>query len=274
MTISDVIVYIDDKTRGDAAIDLGAAIARRDRAHLTGVFAAPPMRLPAGYEPIMFEPLWQQWRDDTDIAMLRCRQRFDERMQAAGLSAEWREVREGGADMAMLHARYADLAVVARTDKDAPDGMAVTAEDLALDGGRPVLMVPPGAAPSVGRNVVLAWKPAREAVRAINDAIPLLEPGARVTVLVVDPRDTPEHGQEPGADIAAHLARHGFVVTVEVALSGDLDVTGTLLRRATELGADLLVMGAYGHSRLRERVLGGVTRDLLRIAPLPVLISH
>lgn len=274
MTIHDLIVYVDDKTTSDAAIDVATALARRDGAHLTGIFTPPQMRLPMGYDPMMFEPLWQQWREDADLAAARCRQRFDARTQAAGLPAEWRRVGEGVPEAAMLHARYADLAVVARTEKDTPDGVTVTAEDLALDGGRPVLMVPPGAAPAIGRNVVIAWKPAREAVRAVNDAMPLLESGARVTVLVVDPRDTPDHGQEPGADIAAHLARHGFVVTVEVALSGHLDVTGTLLRRAAELGADLLVMGAYGHSRLRERVLGGVTRDLLRSAPLPVLISH
>jgi nucleotide-binding universal stress UspA family protein len=273
MTIRDLIVYVDENAADDAAIDIAAALAGRDGAQLTGIFPVPPMRIPAAYEPIMFEPLWQQWREDCDVAAVRCRQRYEGRLQAAGIDGGWL-VASGGPDAAMLHARYVDLAVVARGKADIPAGMAVSAEELAIDGGRPVLMVPPGSPPTVGRNAVVAWKPTREAVRAVNEALPVLEPGAKVTVLVVDPQDSPEHGEEPGADIAAHLARHGMQVTVEVAQSGHLDVTGTLLRRAAELGADLVVMGAYGHSRLRERILGGVTRDLLRTAPLPVLIAH
>ncbi len=272
MTIRDLIVYVDDNAAGDAAIDIAATLARRDLAHLTGVFALPPMRMPATYEPVMFEPLWQQWREDCDAATRRCRQRYDARLQAAGAEGGW--LVASGAPEAAMHARYVDLAVIARGTPDIPAGMAVVAEDLAIDGGGAVLMVPPGCAPVVGRNVVVAWKPTREAARAINEALAVIEPGARMTVLVVDPGDTPEHGEEPGADIAAHLARHGVQVTVEVALSGHLDVTGTLLRRAAELGADMLVMGAYGHSRLRERILGGVTRDLLRATPLPVLMAH
>ncbi len=273
MTIRDLIVYVDETAADDAAIDIAATLARRDRAHLTGVFPVPPMQIPVACEPIMFEPLWQQWREEADLAAARCRQRYEGRLQAAGAEGGWL-VASGGPDAAMLHARYVDLAVIARGKPDIPAGTAVSAEDLAIDGGMPVLMVPPGTPPTVGRNVVIAWKPTREAVRAANAALAVLEPGAKVTVLVIDPRDSPEHGEEPGADIAAHLARHGLQVTVEVAQSGHFDVTGTLLRRAAELGADLLVMGAYGHSRLRERILGGVTRDLLRTTPLPVLIAH
>jgi len=273
MTIRDLIVYVDGNAVDDAAIDVAATLARRDLAHLTGVFAMPPMQMPVPYDPVMFEPLWQRWREDCDAAAIRCRQRYDARLQAAGVDGGWL-LASGGPDAAMLHARYVDLAVIARGKPDIAAGMAVVAEDLAIDGGGPVLMVPPGCAPVVGRNVVVAWKPTREAVRAANEALAVVEPGARMTILVVDPQDTPEHGEEPGADIAAHLARHGVQVTVEVALSGHVDVAGTLLRRAAEIGADLLVMGAYGHSRLRERILGGVTRDLLRAATLPVLMAH
>lgn len=273
MTIRDLIVYVDESAGDDSLIDIATGLARRDAAQLTGIFPVPPMRLPLGYDPIMFEPLWQQWRDEADLAAARCHQRYETRTAAAGIQGGWL-VATGGPDAAMLHARYVDLAVVARAKPETPDGTTVTAADLAIDSGRPVLMVPPGGPATVGRNAVVAWKPTREAVRAVNDALALLEPGAKVTVLVVDPGDAPDHGEEPGADIAAHLARHRMEVTVEVASSGRLDPGATLLRRAAELGADLLVMGAYGHSRLRERVLGGVTRDILRTAPLPVLLAH
>jgi nucleotide-binding universal stress UspA family protein len=123
--------------------------------------------------------------------------------------------------------------------------------------------------------VVIAWNSAREAARAVHDAMPLLIAAEAVTVLTIDPREGPQgHGELPGADISLHLARHGVKAQVERTVSADLPVGEVLLSRLADLGADLLVMGAYGHSRMRELLLGGATRSLLQSMTVPVLMSH
>jgi nucleotide-binding universal stress UspA family protein len=124
--------------------------------------------------------------------------------------------------------------------------------------------------------VLVAWKPSREATRAVNDALPLLEAADQVTVLVVDTTGPRHHREEaePGSGIALHLARHGIKAVVEQTVAAGQSVADAMLSRAAELGCDLIVMGAYGHSRLRELVLGGVTREILRHMTVPVLMSH
>jgi len=121
----------------------------------------------------------------------------------------------------------------------------------------------------------VAWNATRESIRAVADALPLLVKAEAVEVLVVDHQRRPEgHGQEPGADIARHLAHHGAHVEVRRLSSGGKDVGRLLLSQAAAFGADLLVMGAYGHTQLREWMFGGVTRTVLYEAGLPVLMSR
>ena len=147
---------------------------------------------------------------------------------------------------------------------------------MTLVSGRPILVVPNvGNFADLGRRVVIGWNASREAARAVNDAMPLLTAAETVTVLTIDPREGPRaHGELPGADISLHLARHGVKAEIERTASADLPVGEVLLSRVADLGADLLVMGAYGHSRARELLLGGATRSLLRSMTLPVLMSH
>ena len=123
--------------------------------------------------------------------------------------------------------------------------------------------------------MLVAWNASRAATRAINDAMPLLAGAETVTVLCVDPdEDSRAHGEVPGMDIAAHLARHGVKASVESTVSGGIGVGNALLSRASDIGADLLVMGAYGHTRVRELLLGGATRTILKSMTLPVLMAH
>lgn len=139
-----------------------------------------------------------------------------------------------------------------------------------------MLIVPyAGRFDNVGRRIVIAWSSTREAARAVSDAMPFLESADLVNVLTIDPREGPDgHGELPGADIAVHLARHGVKAQIERTVSAGLPVGEVLLSRIADLGADLLVMGAYGHSRVRELLLGGATRSVLRSMTLPVLMSH
>jgi nucleotide-binding universal stress UspA family protein len=122
---------------------------------------------------------------------------------------------------------------------------------------------------------LVGWNASREASRAVHDALPLLAKAESTCVFLANPkRGLAAHGEEPGADIARHLARHGLKVEVAKTIADDVADSALLLNHASDMGADLLVMGAYGHSRLREFILGGVTRSLLREMTVPVLLSH
>lgn len=175
-----------------------------------------------------------------------------------------------------LHAHYADVAVVPSLTADDSAQVHDFFQDLLLDSGRPVLVVPPAArTDAVPKRVVVAWRPTRESARAVHDAMPVLERAEQVDVLVVDPKvGETAHGEEPGADIAAHLARHGVRVQAVARPSQGASVGAAILDYAERSGADWIVAGGYGHSRLRERMLGGATRDLLHTVSLPVLFSH
>ena len=157
----------------------------------------------------------------------------------------------------VLHARYADLAVLGQADPDNPPLGAGVVEAVLLGSGRPALVVPFIGAESVGQRVLVAWNATREAARALNDAMPLLAQAEKVTVLSVNPeRGIGGEGDLPAADIALHLARHGVKAEAAHTTAEDVSVGDILLSRAADLGADLIVMGGYGHSRAREFVLG------------------
>ncbi len=183
---------------------------------------------------------------------------------------------------AALQARYADLTVLPTMPRDGAEKMLVHDyfHDVLRYSGRPVLVVPDGSTATLPpRRVVIAWKPTRETSRAVADAMPLLHKADAVDVLVIDPvvgerARSGGHGDEPGADIAAHLARHGLRVEVITRPSMNFSVAYAVLEYACTVGADLVVAGGYGHSRLREALLGGTTRELLQTTHLPVLFSH
>lgn len=179
---------------------------------------------------------------------------------------EWRPI--SGLKQLALHARYADLTIVGQASSGASDHITETL----MSTGRPLLAVPRhGRFPNVGHRVLVAWNASREATRAVFDSLPLLAGAANVTVMTMDAEDD---DRVPGADIGLTLARHGIKVDVVRSTLGDIDAGNALLSRAADQGADLLVMGAFGHSPLREKMLGGATRHILDHMTVPVLLSH
>lgn len=279
MAFKNLLVHLDPSKsslrRGEAAIALAAAHG----AHLTALAAVPAPSLPSYVEAQIPESVLEQARQSLLADIGRIGDAFAARAKAEGIGFEVRKevAREPLADVVARHARYADLVIMGQSDPDDPlTGEPELAEDVVLGGGRPVLMVPYiGALQPPGRKVVVAWDAGREAARAVADAMPMLEKAEQVLVLIVNPRRGPAaHGAEPGADIATHLARHGIKVDVKVYTQRDLSISDMLLSRIADEGADMVVLGAYGHARMRELVLGGVTRDMLRSMTVPLFMSH
>ena len=179
-------------------------------------------------------------------------------------------------DEIVAHARVADLIVIARAERYDSARRALL-EDVLFKSGRPVFLIPPGFEPTPreARRVLVAWNASAEATHAIVAALPLLREAAQVIVATVDAKPSRAgHAERPGNDIAAYLARHGVQVEVHNIDSVGRSEAKSLLDDAVAFDADLIVMGAYGHSRAREFLFGGVTRELLESSTIPLLLAH
>jgi nucleotide-binding universal stress UspA family protein len=278
MPYKTLLVHVDGGARAPLRIDIACRLARRFDAHLIGLHALTVIKLP-GYAQVAIEGgarLEEFQAKAAAEAARQAEQVFTRGVSAAGVSkSEWRTSRGDAAEVAPVHARYADLVVVGQPNTSDASGVEPEfAERLVLAAGRPVLVIPyAGNFAEVGRRVLVAWNAGREATRALTDAIPMLREAKEVHVIAFNPVGMP-HGEVPGADIGLYLARHGIKVNVSQQTAADVDVGNQLLSRAADLDIDLIVMGAYGHSRLKELVLGGVTRTILESMTVPVLMSH
>jgi nucleotide-binding universal stress UspA family protein len=278
MSYKTILVYLNDKRRAEAVLEPAVQLASRDNAHLIGmhVYAAvpaPPVPLPYGSEVVKAVAAAQQ-KETEEIAAI-----FSRMTENRSFVAEWRAEKGPRVDptgMVIDHGRSADLIVAGQTDPDWESSpLQDVAEHLALGSGRPVLVVPyVGRYPEIGRNVVIAWKPGREATRAVFDALPILQQAEQVQILEIHEGGARRDPTAADTSIAVALARHGIKPTVRTSIAGDIGVGDEILSRLADMGADLLVMGAYGHSRMRELVFGGVTRHIARHMTVPTLFSH
>jgi nucleotide-binding universal stress UspA family protein len=272
-----ILVHVDAGKTTPARLDIAVELAGASGAHLACLYAVRTEPMPSG--AIEAREMMLEARKRTQAENLQAARRaFDECMRRTGFErAEWRASAADPLDAVMLHARYADLVVIGQLNPEWESGVDKDFErSLPLAVGRPVLVVPyVFERRPIGRRILVAWNASREAARAVSDALPLLQRAAQVDVVAFEPvKSGADHGEEPGADIALYLARHGVKVTVSRVDAPDLDVGNQLLSRAFDLSADLIVMGAWGHSRLRELILGGVTRTLLESMTVPVLMAH
>lgn len=280
MAMRDILVQLRDDAPSRARLALAAEVAARQGAHLTGLFVVDvPLPVFAGADGsggAAVADLLGRLREDALAEGARIQPGFTEALRQHGVVGEWRQAE--GPTIALLprHARYADLVILGQPAPEDPAAGFAAVEATLFASGRPLLLVPHiGVAAPPGRRVVIGWNASREAARAVHDALPLMAGAAAVTVVVINPADASgTHGEEPGADIARHLARHGLPVTVRALVGEEIAAGELLLNAAADLGADLIVMGGYGHSRLREWALGGATRMLLRAMTAPVLMSH
>ncbi len=278
MGYKTILVHCDADPKVAYRLAIAVELAKRHDAHLVGVYIQEPFEAPALLNGAAATgKLFTLFEETAQANLAAAKAAFAKAVKGTELLTEWRSD-DGYMDARLpLHARYADLLVLGQPDPGAPSFVPLDLpETMALSTGRPILVVPKVGAPAeCGNTIMLCWNASRESARAASDALPLLKTSSKVIVLCVDPRSSNYgHGAEPGADVAAWLARHGVKATVQRDVASDGDVGNAILSRASDHEADLIVMGLYGHSRLREMVLGGASRTLLASMTVPVLMSH
>ena len=279
MAYKDLLVHVDDSPSCQARVDAAIELACGFDAHLTALYLIPEIVLPVAVEGYMgadvYGDIEQKERERGEAAFDRFRQvaeagdvEYDTRIDS-GTFPEF-------ADRLEIHSRYADLLIVGQPDQGDDGSLLPSPGDVTLKAAGPVLTIPfIGMQPGFGKRPMIAWNASREAARAVKNAMPFLERADAVDVVTFRPREGRDaHGELPGADIALHLARHGIQVDVQRLDGEDIDVGNALLSHAADRDSDLLVMGCYGHSRLREWVLGGATRTILRSMTMPVVMAH
>lgn len=281
MPYKTLLVHLNDRRRAERLLRPAIALASRWNAHLIGLHVYPSIpQLSAFGSRIGGEvvgALVGAARQEAEQI-----QAIFERMTAnQPFVADWRSIKATGADLAevvMEHGRVADLLVASQVDADWElTPILDFPERLALESGRPVLVVPNGGEyGDIGRRIVVAWNGSRESARAVFDALPLLAEGEMVRVLSVAEAPMRNGSAEPLPDteIAASLARHGVTATALRTTAGNKSIAEEIQAQLSGMDADLLVMGAYGHSRFRELVFGGVTRHMTRHMSVPMLLSH
>ena len=280
MGLKDLLVHVDTSDAGLSRIDYAMALAEAHDAHLAGIVLSPLASLPhAGGLQLKAPPPVEYFKAFEEKAQSALDQ-FSNHGQRRGVAVETRLIEGAGIELSRrlaVHARHADISIIGQPNGNgASSDQLALFEDLLFSTGRPILLVPYIGAPSEPPGTVMvAWDGSATASRAVHDALPLLVGAKSVIVFVAEAaKRGADHGEDPGSDIALHLARHGVETEVSRVSGSDIDVGNLLLSRAADFGADLIVMGGYHHSRLREYFLGGVTRTILEEMTVPVLMAH
>jgi nucleotide-binding universal stress UspA family protein len=276
MAFKTMLVHVDTGRSAAARLKLSADLAARSAAHITGLYVRRPFQAPAFSDagPAM-DSLYRTYENAAKADEALATAAFRDFIGGTSLSSEWRVTDGLAEEIVAAHARYADLLIVGQSE---PDDATTTPSDLAetvvIASERPVLIVPHiGVTKPPGKTVLLCWNGTREAARAATGALPILKKADKVIILLIDPRNDGDP-LGPGGRVATWLARHGVKAVVKRDTAGDSDVGGVILSRAADQDADLVVMGLYGHSRMREWVLGGASRTLLASMTVPLLVAH
>lgn len=288
MSYRSIVVCLGGDDRSEELLDFAADIAAANHAHLTGLYlcSVPRFTYPMapGVEGAIV--LWDKEAEEKgpDEVELKLQDKFLKACKQKKLEYSWHSLSYFDAELAVTYLRMADLALLPQHNPHG-DSTQITKpiiQMLLLSAGRPVLFLPhTGTFSPNFSNVLVAWNGSREAARAVSDALPLLKQAQAVTVLTISHGDRdknlsalPDTSTDTDTDIVAYLARHGVTATLLEVSKAPADIGECLMERAAHVGAGLLVMGGYGHSRFTELVLGGATRKVLDAMSIPVLMSH
>ena len=281
MSIKNILVHLANPDRISPLLEAALAMPHDAETQIAGLYIIPPATfvgtgMPGDPAPSVFDDVRRHFQSKADSV----RTVFEERVAKSGCRAEWRQVDVATSSVLkvlLATARTADVVVAGQADPARPSSKELDFPDLlALDGGRPVLIVPfQPSVTSVGRRVLVAWNGGREAARTVFDALPTLKRAAAVRFVFVLADDELLHMDDVhSGDICTAVARHGVTCSAGITKLHGQNVGRVLLSEAKEFEADLLVMGCYGHTRVREFILGGATRHVLSHMLLPVLMSH
>ncbi|HYM30758.1 MAG TPA: universal stress protein [Candidatus Cybelea sp.] len=278
MSFKDILVHVDSTPASGVRLRLGLALARRFGARLSGLHVLPDPDVPPYFKPSAVERIAKIYRESAREAASLAEAGFHAAIMGADVETAWNSVAGDMAQQLAERARFADLLLLGQSDTENPPSLSAFSipQKVVIDAGTPILVVPTrGAFDTTGRHVLVTWDGSREAARAVRDAMPFLQAAEHVSLLAVDPeRQGHIHPTANAGELAAHLARHGVATDPTTIASAEESVADVLLANTRKLGADLLVMGGYGHPRLLELVLGGTTQALLEAMAVPILVSH
>jgi nucleotide-binding universal stress UspA family protein len=287
MALKDLLVYVDQTENSFASLRLAADLAIRHGSRLTALYAREWSRAQHDRRKSAelglvsaqgLQNLHRQIEASIDAMAERLRAALDELTRRQGVEAELRGIDGVAAEVVPQYARYADLCILGRDEPEGSASVSYTfSEQLLFVTGRPVLFVPPqGSFTTLGGHIVVAWNSSRPAARSLNDALPLIERADRTTIVMINPSSLIDtHEGPPGEQMVEHLKRHGAVVdAIRIENVARGAIADRLQAEAHALGADLIVAGAFGHPRLWEKMLGGVTHDLIARMSLPIFMSH
>ncbi len=273
----DILVRLDEGASRSVATDYAVSLARRFGAHVAGLaFAYEPIT-PGTLMSGMPATLYEQSRLECEKKAKAAIANFEGAAQGASVTYSSHMVQAPVGDAfasAAVIARKFDLVVVRQESDNDYGHQEGCIEAILFGSGRPLIVVPYIQKDEfkVDR-VLVCWDGSQHAARAIGDALPLLRQAKQIEVITVAAADK-EGNNVPGADVGIHLARHGLKVSVQEIVAPDIDIADAILSHAADMSADFIVMGGYGHSRLREFVLGGVTQTILATMTVPVFLSH
>jgi nucleotide-binding universal stress UspA family protein len=279
--IKDILLTITRTDADDLAVKTAVQIAEIEKAHLAIMIPVEyPVPIPSEFGVNPYPMYVGIYEESLKVAENMANELKEKWVNADISPIEVRVVSTplmNSLQLCALHARHADLSVIGGNSTHKHRNVAETIfSELLMDSGRPILFVPAGSDPVIpAKRVLIAWQPTRESTRAVHDAMPFLHKSASIDILMVNPEVSDSgHGQQPGADIATHLARHGLNVRVVAQPSMGRNKGQAILEYAKQTDAQLIVAGGYSHSRFREQIMGGVTRELVRNMTIPVLFSH
>lgn len=280
MSYKTILVSLNEVSRVSETVAAASMLARATGAHVSGLYVIPSVQVypSVGFEaaPQVFEGNRSYFKDHAELV----KQSFEAAMGREGLAHDFHQIDAHTpviADEVIAAGRSADIIVVSATNPDEVTGVERDfVEQVVMAAGRPVIVLPSKGAGALSLDdIVVGWDGGREASRAAFDALPMLKLANKVRIVRVDPQKDPAlRGSVAGADLAESLARHGVKTSVQSYPTDGMDEGQALLRCADDCGAGLIVMGAYGHSRLAEFIFGGATRFVLTRMSRPVLMSH
>ncbi|CAN7582900.1 universal stress protein [Mesorhizobium amorphae] len=273
------LLTVTGPNQGEGDLKLAASLCEQVGAHLSVLvleLAAPPS---GGAHVGVVSPAWFEERQ---VEVERLKKRISAVGAFLSQSSVSADLSDDYPDTAWAdevigrRARYADLTILGPDLLTSPTLRDKVIQGALFSSGKPILLVPEGARPTLKpKRILVAWDARLESSRAVRESLDMLKSAEQVHLVMVDPiEDEFHHGAEPGADAATYLARHGVKVTVERLPSANHSVADVLRQHAGDVAAELMVMGAYGHSRLRERIFGGVTKSMLEEQSLPVLMAR